>query len=118
MWGGFMQRGMGRGKNKKIMVCGAERSGPKSWRVYPAPAPPTPIAIPKYQLVHAKAYIRSPTRSNREGNKSSHKERWKIVPACIWGDNIDAKELEMFLKQEHPFLKLETELPYNLLFLV
>ncbi|WMV22579.1 hypothetical protein MTR67_015964 [Solanum verrucosum] len=23
---------------------------------------------------------------NREGNTSGHKERWKIVPACIWGD--------------------------------
>ncbi|KAG5577332.1 hypothetical protein H5410_057466 [Solanum commersonii] len=68
------------------------------------------INVPHKVLSNCRGISRSMPRHtsdflacwNREGNTSGHKERWKIVPACIRGQ-FGRKGTEMLQNKEHPF---------------
>uniref|UniRef100_A0A0V0GYF8 Putative ovule protein n=1 Tax=Solanum chacoense TaxID=4108 RepID=A0A0V0GYF8_SOLCH len=47
------------------------------------------------------------TRWNREGNLSDHKERWKIVPVCIWWTIWRERNQRCFENKSIPFQSLK-----------
>jgi len=58
------------------------------------------------------------TRWNREGNLSDHKERWKIVPVCIWWTIWRERNQRCFENKSIPFQSLKLNCLITFFFLV
>ncbi|WMV52348.1 hypothetical protein MTR67_045733 [Solanum verrucosum] len=54
---------------------------------------------------------------NREGNTSGHKEKWKIVPACIWWTIWKERNQRCFENKSIPFQSLKLNRLITLYFL-